>query len=133
MNEAETNLVKYIWEGDQFDLIRNYNEILSQMDEKMHQLLDLSATRNNDSRKMCYKIKKVFEYLEKLEVKSAGEAEFAKYINLGTNKQDFRHWNTTFKSVQTSPGHSRPFALKTAKDQMKRNRRNITTRRTFNP
>lgn len=76
-------MVKHIWQGEQFDLIQNYNEILSQMDMKMHDLVDLSLIRVNDFKRVCYKTKKVFEYLEKLGTLPQNKIEFAKYLNLG--------------------------------------------------
>lgn len=108
-------------------MIRNYNEILSQMDEKMHHLLDLSATRNRESRKMCYKIKKVFEYLEKLEVRTSGQADFSKYLNLGRLDQDFRRWSRTCKSVRTSDAHWKPFDSRTGEDRVKATKKSTRT------
>lgn len=83
LSEQEVKLVKYIWQGEQFDLIRNYNELITQMDQKMHDLLDLSLMRSNDFRRGCFKAKKIFEYLEKLGTLPKHQIEFAKYLNLG--------------------------------------------------
>ena len=53
------------------------------MDQKMHDLVDLSLIRTNDFKKVCYKIKKVLEYLDKLGTIPKHQMEFAKYLNLG--------------------------------------------------
>lgn len=85
MSDKSINLVKYIWHGNQFDLIKNYTEIINQMDHKIHQLVDLSLNRSNDFKRVCYKTKKSLEYLEKLGTKPKNETEFAKYLKLGEN------------------------------------------------
>jgi hypothetical protein len=82
--------VKYIWEGNQYDLIQNYSEMLSQMDGKLQHLVELSLNRTTDFKRMCYKTKKFFEYLEKLGTQPKNQLDFANYLKLGIGNKGIR-------------------------------------------